>query len=346
MRDVRPEMDRWLAAEGRLARAMVTSVWGSAPRPPGGKMVVAPSGALAGSVSGGCVEGAVVEAAHEVLAGGPPRLLEFGVADEDAWAVGLSCGGRIEVFVEAIAAEDEIDRQLSAALAEDRLVAEATVLSGPGVGRKLVLDGAGPLAGGLDDGPAEAEAGVLARRAFATFDSQRGACGDRLLFVDVHPPRPELILVGAVHVAVHLVAFAKALGFRTVVIDPRSAFATAERFGHADELVVAPPGRALVDRRLGPGTYLAVLSHDPKIDLPALAVALRGELRYLGALGSRKTHRKRLAALAEKGFGSEETATIRAPIGLDLGGRRPEEIAVAILAEMVAASHGRLTPSR
>ncbi|MEM7480900.1 MAG: XdhC/CoxI family protein [Acidobacteriota bacterium] len=343
MRDVLEDLDRLLAVEGRVALATVIHVWGSAPRRPGGKMVVAPSGAVAGSVSGGCVEGAVVEGAMAVLESGEPRLLEFGVADAEAWAVGLSCGGRIEVWVEAVIAGDPVFEALRADLCGDRLVASGTVLTGAARGRRVLLSPEGPRRGAAL--PADLEEGCrsAAEEAFASFGTVRRELEEQgaEVFVEAHPPRPELVLVGAVHVAVHLVTLARELGFRTVVLDPRSAFATAERFAHADELIRGWPPAALDACRLDEGTYLAVLSHDPKIDLPALEVALRRPLRYIGALGSKKTHQKRVAALAERGFSEERIARIHAPIGIDLGGRRPEEIAVSILAELVAARHGR-----
>ena len=160
------------------------------------------------------------------------------------------------------------------------------------------------------------------------------------LFLEALPPRERLIIVGAVHVAIPLVDLASRLGFRTIVVDPRTAFATAERLGHADEIRTDWPDEALRDLGLNEGTYLALLSHDEKLDLPALEVALRSKIRYIGALGSKKTHQKRLDALRKKGFQDEETARIHNPIGLDLGGRKAEEIALAVLSEMVAVRHG------
>ena len=236
---------------------------------------------------------------------------------------------------------DELDR----ALAAEEMAAVATVVAGPGVGRQLLLrpTGAGP--GGLGDAGLDAAAERLAGEAFAAFACRRAvvsAGGQEVeIFLDVHPPPPKLIVVGAVHVAVALVGFAARLGFRTVVIDPRSAFATAERFAEADELICDWPAEAMAGLGLNEATYVAVLSHDLKIDLPALEAALRSPARYIGALGSRKTHAKRVAALTESGFTADEIGRIHSPIGIDLGGgRRAEEIALSVIAEIVRASHG------
>ncbi len=237
---------------------------------------------------------------------------------------------------------DELDRGLEA----EELMAVATVVAGPGTGRQLLLrpDGAGP--GGLGSAELEAAAGRLAAEAFTAFASRRATLpvegGEVELFIDVHPPPPKLVIVGAVHVAVPLIAFAARLGFRTVVVDPRTAFATTERFAEADELICEWPAEALAATGLNEATYVAVLSHDLKIDLPALKAALRSPARYIGALGSRKTHAKRVAALERAGFTAAEIGRIHSPIGLDVGGgRRAEEIALSVIAEVVKASHGR-----
>lgn len=239
----------------------------------------------------------------------------------------------------------EIWEELSRALEAERLVAVATVVAGPGSGRQLLLrpGAAGP--GGLGSEALDAAAGRLAAEAFTTFGSRRATVpvegGEAELFLDLHPPPPKLVIVGAVHVAIPLVDFARRLGFRTVVVDPRAAFATAERFAAADELHCDWPAEALAATGLNEASYVAVLSHDLKIDLPALELALRSPARYIGALGSRKTHAKRVAALEEAGFTAAEIGRIHSPIGLDLGGgRRAEEIALSVIAEVVKASHG------
>ncbi len=239
----------------------------------------------------------------------------------------------------------EVWDELSRALDAEELVAVATVVAGPGTGRQLLLrpSAAGP--GGLGGAELDSAAQRLAGEAFADFASRRATLpadgGAMELFIDVHPPPPKLVIVGAVHVAIPLIAFAVRLGFRTVVIDPRTAFATAERFAAADELIRDWPGEAMAATGLNEATYVAVLSHDLKIDLPALEAALRSPVRYIGALGSRKTHAKRIAALEECGFTAAEIGRIHSPIGLDVGGgRRAEEIALSVIAEVVKASHG------
>ncbi|MEZ4637519.1 MAG: XdhC/CoxI family protein [Caldilineaceae bacterium] len=236
--------------------------------------------------------------------------------------------------------------QLAQAIASDELVAVATVLSGPRTGQKILVRADGSIAGSLGDAALDAE--VIERTQQAM---QRQQC-DRFtlstpteaspgeLFVDVHVPPPTLIIVGAVHIAIPLVTFAKTLGFRTIVLDARTAFATQERFAHADELVIGWPADRMAERRLNETTYVVTLTHDDKLDNPALVVALNHPVRYVGALGSRRTHAKRVAALKEDGLTDAQIARIHAPIGLDLGGRSPEEIALAILAEIVTVKNG------
>jgi xanthine dehydrogenase accessory factor len=347
MRDVLGEIER-LRREGQgVALATVVEVWGSAPRPVGSRMVVSSAGEMAGSVSGGCVEGAVFEEARQVLAGGGPRLVRYGVTNERAWEVGLSCGGEIEIFVEPLepaGARAEVFRRLKDALEADRLAILATVLSGPGAGRQLLVEPGGASLGDLGSAGLDEQVRSRVTELVSSLRSAKVAlpAGSETVevFLEVHAPRPQLVVVGAVHVAIPLVSLARALGFRTVVIDPRGTFATRERFPHVDRLCVEWPEEAFRDVRLDQGTYVAALSHDPRIDVPALRLALRSPARYVGALGSRKTQAKRAAALEREGVPPEAIARIHSPIGLDLGGRRAEEIALAVMAEVVAVSHG------
>ena len=238
----------------------------------------------------------------------------------------------------------DVYRELSRALAEERLVALATVVAGPGTGEQVLVAPSGPVAGALGSEPLAAAVGEAAAGPLAGFRSERRTFeigGEPVeVFFEVHAPRPQLVIVGAVHAAIPLITFAATLGFRTFVVDPRTAFATPERFAHADRLIAEWPDRAFAEIALNEATYVALLSHDLKLDLPALRLTLRGPVRYIGALGSKKTHAKRVAALREEGFTDAEIARIHSPIGLDLGGRRPEEIAVSIIAEIVAVSHG------
>lgn len=346
MRDVLPRIEAWHRGGEAVALATVVATWGSSPRPAGSAMAIAAGGGIAGSVSGGCVESAVAEAARASLLDGRSRRLTFGVADPDAWAVGLSCGGTIEVLVTPLDRDDPAIAAWGAALAAERAVAVATVLSDPGSGRRmLVAAGAPEPVGGLGDAALDDAARAALRRALAEEAAPAtvtlAAGGAELeVFVAVYAPRPRLVLVGAVHVAEPLVGFAHALGFRTVVIDPRRAFATRARFPDVETLVHDWPDVALRELGLDRHTYLATLSHDPKLDLPALRLGLASPARYLGALGSRRTHERRLATLRDEGFDDAALGRIHAPIGLDLGSRQPAEIALAIAAELVAVRSG------
>ena len=235
--------------------------------------------------------------------------------------------------------------ELGKRLDAQETVATATVLSGPSSGQALFAS-AGILAGGFESEALTAAVSTSASSYLADLRSGREEIliEDQTydIFFEVFPPPPQVIVIGAVHVAIHLVAFAKRLGFSTVVIDPRTAFASKDRFAAADDLLVEWPAEALAKLTITDNTYFALLAHDLKIDLPALEIALRSPARYIGALGSSKTHAKRVAALTENGFSEQEIARIRSPIGLDLGGRKAEEIALSIIAEIVSARHARL----
>jgi xanthine dehydrogenase accessory factor len=339
MRDVLPELARWRDAGQKVALATVIETWGSAPRTVGAKMAVSEAGSVAGSVSGGCVESAVVEAALEVLASGVPRRLHFGVADETAWAVGLACGGAIDVFVEPWGSP--LDEALREAAGSDRSAAAVTLVGGPpeALGRKLLVEADGTTRGSLGerDGPAREAAAA----ALASGRSVRVALGEAEAFVDVVLPPARLVAVGGVHIAVALVRLARALGYTTVVVDPRPAFGSRERFPDVDEVVSAWPDEALERLALNGSTAVAVLTHDPKLDDPALRAALPSPAFYVGALGSKATQAKRRKRLLEAGLGEAQLARLHAPIGLELGGRSPEEIALSVMAQIVAVRNGR-----
>jgi xanthine dehydrogenase accessory factor len=350
MREILSEIRTWQQADQTVALATLVEAWGSAPRPLGAKMAIAEDGRIAGSVSGGCVEGAVVEAAGQVLETGRPTLLRYGVSDETAWSVGLSCGGAVAILLERLDPADRLLRLLLADLAAERSLVAATLLSGTELGRRILVRRAGEVEGSLGHPRLDAEIAAASadqlgarrcvRRSF-TFDNRPYE-----VFFDIHLPAPQLVVVGAVHVAIHLVAFAKRLGFRTVVVDPRTVFATRERFAEADELVVEWPAAAIERMTVTESTCFVFLSHDPKLDIPGLELALRSLALYVGALGSRTTHAKRRAELRELGFSDADLDTIHAPIGLDLGGRRAEEIALAIMAEIVAVQSGGAVQAR
>jgi xanthine dehydrogenase accessory factor len=288
------------------------------------------------------VEGAVVQEALAVLASGRPRLVEYGIADELAVSVGLACGGTIGVWIEPLRPTPFVEAVRAA-----RLAAQVTVLKGSNCGAAMTILGDGTVAGSLGDGKLDGEARAFALQAMASQRAERltvAAEYDTVeLFVDVEAPPPKLIVVGAVHIAIPLVTFARVLGFHTIVLDARTAFATPERFGHADVLRTGWPADVLPELDVDEASYFVVLTHDAKIDDPALLFACRSPARYIGALGSRRTHADRVARLKEAGLTDAEVARIRAPIGLDIGARRPEEIAIAIMAEIVAAANGKRT---
>lgn len=338
MKNLLADIKLWREQGRQVALATVVKVYGSAPRPLGAVMAVSSGGDMAGSVSGGCVEGNVFEVAQSVLKTGRPQLLTYGIADEMAFEViGLACGGTIQVFVEPWA---EAHTRLEPYLAAEQSAALATGLAGPILGHNLLVLPDGSVFGAVGDATLTEQVRACALGLLAAQRTERlslEAAGQPVdLFVRVYPPSPRLIVVGAVHIAVPLVTFARAVGLKTVVVDPRPVFASAERFPHADELLVRWPADALAQLALDEACYVVFLSHNEQLDNPALAVALNSPARYIGALGSRKTHARRVAALAEMGLTEDQLARIHAPIGLDLGAVGPEEIAVSIMAEIVA----------
>lgn len=335
MRDLIQDYDRLTAAGERPGRAVVTSVWGSAPRPEGASMLATKGGVMAGSVSGGCVEGATATEIAAAIERGTPRLVTFGVSDEKAWEVGLACGGTIKVLVEP-AVRPEV---LAAARGPGGEVI-ATVVDGAGAGTwaRVREDGttAGPLTAG--DDLASAALDALRRERSGTVALETPA-GQATVFLEVFPRRPRLVVFGGVHIATALVPLARLLGYRTIVADGRQAFLTRERFPDADELILAWPEEAFERIGLDAGCYVCILSHDPKFDEPALRLALRSPAAYIGAIGSRKTQAKRRDWLRKEGFGEADIARVHGPIGLELGGRTPAETALAILAEMTAVRY-------
>lgn len=324
----------WLEQGLGVALATVVRTWGSAPRPSGSQLVVNERGDFAGSVSGGCVEAAVVEAAQGCLRTGAPRRLAFGVTDEQAWAVGLACGGTVEVAVARLPGLaalapllDDLAARRPAVLALDLAAGTATLLHPDE-----------PPAGAGPAGRADPLADPLAEAARAA--ALRGRSGPLewpgpATFLRVYAPPVRVVVVGAVHVAQALVPMAQLAGFHALVVDPRPAFAAAARFPGA-EVLTAWPEAALARLALDRHTALVALSHQPRIDDPALAAALVAGAFYVGALGSRKTHAARCQRLAAMGLAPGLVARVRGPIGLDLGAEGPGEIAVAILAELVA----------
>jgi xanthine dehydrogenase accessory factor len=346
MRDLIDQIEAMRRKQGGLALATVVQTWGSAPRHVGAKMAISSDGHIEGSVSGGCVEGAVAEEALGALDTQLGKLLHFGVADETAWGVGLACGGTIEVFVEPL---DPAHYAVTAgAIRADQPSVTATVVDGPQgvVGQKASLSERPPAEVPPQD-PALAQPLLdLARRGLSsnqTFRTQlpdpAGSATPLDVFVDLTPAPPELVIVGGVHIAVALDGLAHQLGYRTVVIDPRRSFGSRERFPDADVLATEWPEEAFKKLSLTPSTAVAVLTHDPKIDDKALVLALASRAGYIGALGSRTTQAKRRQRLADAGVTEAQLARLHGPVGLDIGAQTPEEIALSIMAEIVAASH-------
>ncbi|MEO7665363.1 MAG: XdhC/CoxI family protein [Candidatus Limnocylindrales bacterium] len=365
MRELLATLDAWRSEGVEAGRAVVIRTFGSAPRPEGAVLLVGDDGRLIGSVSGGCVEGAAAEEIERARRTGHARVIRYGISDEQAWDVGLACGGTIDVLV-----EPAVDPALRAAAAASlgprgRSVAVATLLPDdspprafgshkPGAGspqaQPLVLaadgtiEGAGTSgdegAGTSGDEATDRALGEAAAAAILAGRSRTVELGGRSWFIEAFPVRPRLVVVGAVETARSLVRYARELGYETVVVDGRAAFATPERFPEVDRLIVAWPDEAFEAIDLGPNDAVAILSHDPKFDEPAIVEATRRGARYVGAVGSRKTQADRRARLAESGLGPADFERLHGPIGLDLGGRDPAETALAIMAEIVADRRG------
>ncbi|WP_197383549.1 XdhC family protein [Mycolicibacterium mengxianglii] len=360
MRDVLSDLLAGWRSGATAGLATVVRTFHSAPRPAGAAMVVAPDGTVTGSVSGGCVEGALYDLATEVAASGVPMLQRYGVSDDDAFQVGLTCGGILDVFVEPVS---QATFPELAAVAEDiaahRPAAIATVIAHPEsqwVGRRLVVrpDGVDGTLGSLraDAAVTDDARGLLAagRSEVLTFgpDGQRRGEGMEV-FVASYAPRPRMLVFGAIDFAAAVAAQGSFLGYRVTVCDARPLFATSSRFPTADEVIVDWPHRYLAAQAAGSAidarTVICVLTHDPKFDVPLLEVALRLpsagiDVAYVGAMGSRRTHDDRMARLREAGLTDAELARLSSPIGLDLGGRTPEETAVSIAAEIIARRWG------
>jgi xanthine dehydrogenase accessory factor len=356
VRDILDMMSKWWAADESFGLATVVSTFSSAPREPGAAMAVSSGGEVVGSVSGGCVEGAVYELAGQVTASGQPVLQRYGISDDTAFSVGLTCGGIIDIFVQPVSRQTFPELgEIADAVAAGVPVAAATVISGPGqVGARRIIwaddedhpqDSAGSLGSGdrLDQAVDDDARGMLAQG--LTGVRRYGPDGERrrdelAVFVQSFTPPPQMLVFGAIDFAAAVARAGKFLGYRVTVCDARPVFATASRFPDADEVVTDWPHRYLSGIATDSRTVICVLTHDPKFDVPLLEVALRRPAAYIGAMGSRRTHEDRLARLREAGMTEEELARLRSPIGLDLGARTPEETAVAIAAELIQLRWG------
>lgn len=347
MREVIAEIEAWKKEGRTIAIATNVKKEGASLRPLGAKMAVTAGQKIAGSVTGGCIEGAVYEEAAAVIRSGQPRLLHYSVPGEETpWEVGLSCGGTLDVFVEPLdsPAWQAVYPVLVKCLEEKQLVAVATVIAGRGLGCKMLVWPDGRTSGSLGSADLDKEAAAWAQKQIRMKETSWTHLFESDVFVDVLPPPPRLIVIGAVHIAIPLAALAKTLDFYTIVIDPRKAFATRERFPHVDELILEWPSDALERLRPDESTCIAVISHDEKFDNPALRAALSSPACYVGVLGARKNIPRRFAALREMGVSEAQLRRLHAPIGMDIGAVQPEEIALAILAEMVSAQHGKSRP--
>ncbi len=322
----------WIKNGRQVALATVIATWGSSSRQAGSQLVVDSSGRFEGSVSGGCVEGAVVEEALGVIREGKPKRVFFGVTQDQAWEVGLACGGEIEIFIEKVTWAADLDRlvELCAASRPACLITDLA----QGDKRLVPLDAPDAVKALSSDMRPHVEKFIQGGRNTVV------EAGGRTVFLHRFYPPPELIVVGAVHIAKPLCVFARTAGYKVTVIDPRSAFANPDRFPDIP-FVVEWPDEAMEQMNLHPATAVVALCHDPKIDDPALAAALGSKAFYIGALGSRKTHKERLERLRSAGFADEALKRIHGPVGLDIGALNPEEIAIAIMAEMTAVRRNR-----
>ncbi|MFC9483352.1 XdhC family protein [Streptomyces griseus] len=354
MLDIAEELHRWVSQGREFAVATVVAVGGSAPRQPGAALAVDRDGTAIGSVSGGCVEGAVYELCQQALDDGKSVRERFGYSDEDAFAVGLTCGGVIDILVTPVRADDPARPVFAAALAaaaEGSAAALARITDGPGelLGLPLLVRADGSYEGGLGGHPALDRTAAAETRARLdagrteplTIGAEGSRCGRPIeLLVESSVPPPRMIVFGAIDFAAALVRAGKFLGYRVTVCDARPVFATAARFPEADEIVVDWPHRYLARTGTDARTVLCVLTHDAKFDVPLLETALRLPVAYVGAMGSRRTHLERNDRLREVGLTDRELARLHSPIGLDLGARTPEETALSIAAEIVAVRRG------
>jgi xanthine dehydrogenase accessory factor len=330
---------RWLEMGRKVATATVVRVSGSAPRPVGSRLIVTAEGEFVGSVSGGCVENAVIEEALAVLQDGRPRLVHYGITNETAWEVGLACGGRLDVFIQP--ADPEIWQQLADLTAlEQPCVLLSIIGEGEEAGAQAVVAPGEPLP--------EYPVPEAVLQALALLSGEAGPAepavhsfGEQEVLIEPFLPPPQLIIFGGVDAAGPLSAMAQVMGFETVIVDPRRAFANRERFPDADQVLVLWPDAAFERLAVDPRTAIVILTHDPKIDEPALVGALNTPAFYIGAIGSRKTHAAQAGRLVEAGAAPDSLSRIHGPIGLDLGGRSIEELALSILSEIIAVRNAR-----
>ncbi len=340
MRDLLGQIESWLMSGQSVALATVIKTWGSSPRPAGAGMAVTNAGEIAGSVSGGCVESAVIDTAMRVLETNQPERLHFGVGDDQAWEVGLSCGGEIDVFIRQF---DQASLEIwKNAISELNSVSVALVLEGNESyqGADLIIGNSGRMNNDLSQ-ETITKLTDLAGNEKVVGIHKIETPEIKEIFLQKIQPSPVLILVGGVHIAIPLASVASTVGFEVIVVDPRKLFSTEDRFPDIKLLLAEWPDSAFQKITITESSAIVMLTHDPKIDDPALKIALNSPAFYVGALGSRKTHQKRLDRLQSAGLSLSMLDKIHAPVGLDLGGRTPPEIALGIMAEILQVWYGK-----
>jgi xanthine dehydrogenase accessory factor len=335
MRDILLDVDRWLANGKQIAIATVVQTWGSAPRRAGAKLAVTSDEQFAGSVSGGCVENAVIEAALDSIKTDRAQFLHFGIADETAWEVGLACGGSLDIFVKPL--NPDFYRVLRTSWMQESNSVCITVIRGSEqlLGREVLVCEDGTIVGTLGN-VYQQQALTMAEEILRQGHSQRRMLDEQTeLFLEFIHPAPTLIVVGGVHITVALMSLAKTLGYRTILVDPRGAWGNEQRFPNVDQLVHAWPEKAFQEIIITRATAVVMLTHDPKLDDVACKIALNSPAFYVGALGSKTTNAKRRERLLKDGLTEEKWSRLHAPIGLDIHAETPEEIALAIMSEVV-----------
>lgn len=342
MKDIFPDLDQWQSQGEEIALATLVRVQRSAPRAPGARLIMTRTGRMAGSVTSGCVEADVWERAKQVLDSGVPSVASYGITDELGFQVGLSCGGSVDVLIEPFIAGDAwkclrwaVEGNLPAVYAIGLAPREL-------LGHKLTVIPGGKATGSIApelDGTILEQASQFVRSGGTRILALPGSGEGFQVYLEAFLPVPELVLIGATHLAISLSRMAREVGMKVTLLDARSSLATEDRFPEVDRIIRAWPEEALSRMNLGEHTSVVVLTHDPKFDVPALAGALGSKARYIGALGSRSTHEQRKDQLRKLGFTDADFQRIRSPIGLNIGSRTPQELAVAILAEIIAGRH-------
>jgi xanthine dehydrogenase accessory factor len=335
MVEILKEMKLWADQNKPMVLARVTQTWGSSPRPVGSCMLISADLEMAGSVSGGCVESAVLKEAKTILGGRQGKRLSFGVTDDDAWAVGLTCGGQIQVYLQPWVPANEVSEKLIQSLKENKSCILVSLLTND-TSKNTFITPHGEVFG--DNIPND-----IVRRAVDAFEKRKNEIitdADLQYFIQIFPNRSQMIIIGAAHITADLVQLANEFDFETIVIDPRSVFARNTSFKvKPDRIIEKYPSEILNEFELGPYTYAVILSHDPKIDDDALQILLKKKVAYIGALGSKKNHEKRTARLMEKGFTTDDIARIDAPIGITINAKGAKEIALSIISAVIKAKN-------